>query len=57
VTAEPATRLVFTGEGDAGRQVMVEWWPGDDAEVLYVSTRPSPFARWSPPVECTKQEP
>jgi hypothetical protein len=44
------------GEAADGRQVMVEWYPDVDAETVYVSTRPSSFARWSAPTECTKQD-
>jgi hypothetical protein len=47
-------RIVFVGEQPDGSQVLVEWYPSDDAETLYVSTRPSSFARWGPPVECSK---
>jgi hypothetical protein len=51
-----AERLVFTGEAVDGTELRVEWYPNVDAEVLYVSTRPSHFARWSPPTECTRDD-
>jgi hypothetical protein len=49
-------RIVFTGETPDGTQILVEWFPDEDAEVVYVSSRPSSFARWGPPVECTKTD-
>jgi hypothetical protein len=49
-----ADRIVFVGEQPDGGQVLVEWYPNDAADVVYVSTRPSSFARWSAPVECSK---
>jgi hypothetical protein len=54
--AVAADRTVFIGEGDDGSQVMVEWHPNVDAEVLYVSTRTSRFARCSTPTECVKTD-
>jgi hypothetical protein len=54
-TPAMSDRIVFTGEAVDGTQVLVEWFPGDDAEVVYVSTRPSSYARWSAPVECVKR--
>jgi hypothetical protein len=33
----------FTGEAGDGTEILVEWYPGEDAEVVYVSQRPSSF--------------
>jgi hypothetical protein len=44
------------GEAVDGVGTMVEWYPNLDAEVVYVSTRPSSFARWSAPTECTRAD-
>jgi hypothetical protein len=49
-------RVVFSGEDDTGTEVRVEWRPGDDADTVYVTTRRSPFARWTPPVECSRTD-
>jgi hypothetical protein len=48
-------RIVFVGGVDDGTQFLVEWY-GSEPEVVFVSARPSPFARWGAPVECTKEE-
>jgi hypothetical protein len=48
-------RLVFVGEAGDGRQVRVEWYPAEP-EVVIVTDRPSGFARWSPPIECTTED-
>lgn len=47
-------RIVFVGENGCGREYLIEWFPGTEAEVLYVSTRDRGDRTWGPPVECVK---
>jgi hypothetical protein len=48
-------RIVFTGAADDGAQLLVESFRAEP-EVMLVSTRPAPIARWGPPLECTKED-
>ena len=50
-------RLAFTGEAEDGTQVLVEWFPSADAEVVYVSMRGRGDRTWSPPTECVRTDP